>query len=148
MINAQIKAYIDALPNEQLYLYATDTAGDYSEEATLYAKDVLGRRKLDSVQLASLAQSKVDHARNQIVQQERAATEPLPRGRKTLFFILGMFGFPLIVLLLSYVRYAERGEHRKFSDTLTSMTLGFGFMVMFALVLAYVLNATAPRFRD
>ena len=63
-----------------------------------------------------LQAAKAQHLRVEQEQRKAEAEASLSTGKRVAFFLLGMMGFPLIIVLAGYVRYFERGQHRRFGE--------------------------------
>ncbi len=137
MLLEQTKQHILALSDQELIEYTHAEAGTFTPEVVAFAWTELQRRNLDPVQVKDVAEQAAFRRASEAVQEHASAEKPLGITGRTLSFIAGMFGVPLLPLFVAWLRFRERGEHRKNRQMWAFAFAGLGTMILLSLIAVF-----------
>ena len=134
MILEQTKQHILGLGDEELIEYTQAEAGTFTPEVVAFAWAELERRKLDPAVVKAVGEQAAFRIEVEAVQQRASARKPLGTTGRIFSFIAGMCGGPLLLLLVAWLRFRERGEHRKNRQMWAFAFAGLGTMMLLFLI--------------
>jgi len=137
MLLEQTKQHILALSDQELIEYTQAVAGTFTPEVVAFACTELQRRNLDPAQVNDVAEQTAFRIASEAVQQHASAEKPLGTTGRIFSFVAGMFGVPLLPLLVAWLRFRERGEHRKNRQMWAFAFAGLGTIVLLFLIDAF-----------
>ena len=138
MLLEQTRQHILGLSDHELIEYTQAEAGTFTPEVVAFACAELQRRNLDPIQVKDVAEQAAFRIASEAVQQHASAEKPLGTTGRIFAFVAGMFGVPLLPLFVAWLRFRERGEHRKNRQMWAFAFAGLGTAVLLFLITAFL----------